>query len=404
MMITLFIFLSIVKSQEVRFLQLTDIHYSNAFNIDYPNNWCQSPNMTEHKSNEFLYGMYGCNPPIELVDEVFSHAKSNGPYSSIIISGDICSHDLPENLYMNCLLDMRSKLDEYFVGIPIVFSMGNNDIPGNYDIQCSDNYFKLLAEVFSDQIPQDQLEIFNRSASYTRIINGQMFIVLNTNLFDKYSEDECGILNWFEQQLNEAEKNGYYPIVVGHIPPGVSINSLNDHYNLTMQSQLFEIIIKHSKTINSFIFGHTHREEFRLLPKENPSVMLSGLSVSPVYNNNPGYKILLSTTNRQHGYIDSLHFTMNLKLSNEQKKGIWFENYSYVDVYKLPEISVENLKSLQWRLKNDLISYNLYRWRSVGYYDENELQIKCALSSKNVDEMMKCTKINDIDDCPGLKE
>ena len=37
-----------------------------------------------------------------------------------------------------------------------------------------------------------------------------------------------------------------------------------------------------------------------------------------------------------------------------------------------------------------------------GYYDQNELQIKCSIYAKNIEEMLQCTNVDSLDDCLSL--
>lgn len=148
------VFISLCSANEsVRILQLSDIHYNPAFNPNYPKNWCQSPDLKPASDKRYKYGMIGCNPPIELIDATFSHMKANGPYDYIALNGDVCSHELNDALFKECMVIMKEKIHQYFGNTPVVFTMGNNDTPNPYNITCSDYYFSFLYETFSEYIP-----------------------------------------------------------------------------------------------------------------------------------------------------------------------------------------------------------------------------------------------------------
>ncbi|BFU25344.1 ser/thr protein phosphatase family protein [Entamoeba histolytica HM-1:IMSS-B] len=387
-------------SSEIKILQISDIHYNNAFNIDYPNQWCQSSDLTPKTDLSHRYGIINCNPPIDLIDAVFEHSSKQAKYSAIVLSGDICSHELTDSLYRQCNEVLVKKLKQYFGTTPIIFAMGNNDTPTPKNITCSDQYYEFLYNKFVDYIPTNQKEQYLRNACYSQTVDGQLYIVINTNLLNPFQHNDCGVLDWLENQLSIAKASSLHPIIVGHIPPGVSSYDLKAQLKEEYQNRLFTIIKKYKSTINSLLLGHIHRDEFRLLPSEDPVVMLVAIGISPVYTNNPGYKIFSTTPNRAEGYIDSIQYTMNLNESNNQKFPVWFEPYSFISEYQVKDISISSLQQVKSLIFNDVMKGSLYRWRTVGLYDRNEVQIKCAITATSKEEMLQCTKSPT---CVGLK-
>ncbi|KAL7717024.1 Sphingomyelin phosphodiesterase [Entamoeba marina] len=193
-------------------LHLTDIHYNPLFNPIYSNNWCLPPNLqkTYYNTQSNYYGMEGCNPPITLIDAFLENAKENGPYNVIIVSGDICSHSLPNALHAECLQLVMEKI-----------KMNFGETPNH--ITCSDQQFAVLYNHFNDYIPSNQEKVFKQLASYSVTIEDQLFISINTNLINKYHPNDCQLLSWLQGELELAEQNNQRAIIVGHTPPG-SIN------------------------------------------------------------------------------------------------------------------------------------------------------------------------------------
>ncbi|KAL7718810.1 Sphingomyelin phosphodiesterase [Entamoeba marina] len=397
-------FFSVYSLTQLKLLHVTDIHFNPVFDPSYPSNWCQPPDMqpADYETSDYYYGMIGCNPPITLIDAFFTDAKQNGPYDVIVASGDICSHELTEGLHSECMQVMMDKFKTYFGETPIVFSMGNNDTPSPFNITCSDPHFTLLYNDFSDYIPENQESLFKQIASYSVTIDDQLFISINTNLIDELHTDDCGMLDWLADELASAEENGQHAIIVGHIPPGVASYDGKNHMDQTLQNKLFDILTTYADSVNSILLGHVHRDEFRLLPSGSPQCMLIGTSISPVYSNNPGYRIYTTTSNRVNGFLDYTQFTFDLQNSNAKNQPVWLPTYSFIEEYDVDEITTESLIQLSGSLFYDITKTSLYRWRTVGFYDQHAIQIKCAINCQSTNELLECTNIDSIDECIGI--
>ncbi|ELP89271.1 sphingomyelin phosphodiesterase, putative [Entamoeba invadens IP1] len=393
-----FLLLLVCDATQLRMLHLSDVHYNNAFNVDYKSSWCQSPTLTPLLDNEnYKYGMYNCNPPIDLIDALFEHAKENGPYTHIILSGDVCSHELNDTLFQECNTIMQQKLSEYFGDTPIIFSMGNNDTPLPKISICDDPYFEYLSTTYPTFIPNDQIDNWKKMGSYVVTVGNKTFISFNTNLLTSAASSDCGMLDWMENQLlNYSSEN---VILVGHIPPGVASHNAADHFDQTQQTKLFEILKRHKDMINSMLLGHVHRDEFRLLPSEDPIVMSVGSGASPVYSNNPGYRIILSDSNRKEGYDDIISYTFNLEAANIAKAPVWMKEASFIKDFEVKDISVEQLTLARNKIYDDLLLGSFYRFRTVGFYDTNKAQILCAIEAESTEMMLQCTKA---EKCKGL--
>ena len=136
-----------------RLLHLSDIHYNPLFDPRFP--WCQNPDDATRSpdASRYKYGKIGCNPPMGLVDAVFADARAKDRYDAIVMSGDLVSHELSEDVYEQAFAAMVAKFREYFGATPVVFSMGNNDTPRPFNITCSDSSFAFIYTQLKDYIP-----------------------------------------------------------------------------------------------------------------------------------------------------------------------------------------------------------------------------------------------------------
>lgn len=153
------------------------------------------------------------------------------------------------------------------------------------------------------------------------------------------------------KELLEAETDGDKVHIIGHIPP--------DNKECT-QAWLFNylrIIDRFQDTVLAQYFGHTHRDEFRILLSPNNkkpkpiSVAYIGPSITAFTENNPGYRVYYSD---QQGYIkDHITYFYNLTEANKSPDGspVWRKEYSANSHFNLT-----NLGPYGWhRLINQMI-------------------------------------------------
>lgn len=184
---------------------------------------------------------------------------------------------------------------------------------------------------------------------------GFRVVCLNTNyctrlnpwtLFDPV--DPGKQLEWLTKELFAAEHDGDKVHIIGHIPP--------DNRECT-QAWLFNylrIIDRFQETVLAQYYGHTHRDEFRILlsPKKKPkpiSVAYIGPSITSFTENNPAYRVYYMD---QKGYVkDHETFFFNLTEANSMAEPTWHRAYNAFDLYNMT-----NLGPFGWqRFVNNMI-------------------------------------------------
>jgi hypothetical protein len=119
---------------------------------------------------------------------------------------------------------------------------------------------------------------------------------------DPYAE-----LTWLDSQLAAAQAAGQKVWLMMHVPPGVNTtgtaqnaakgvapNPKTDDEAVMMwqaqyQAEFMLILAKYPGLIAMGITGHTHMDEFRVLPTGDVFFGIPG--ISPVFGNNPAFKI-----------------------------------------------------------------------------------------------------------------
>lgn len=150
---------------------------------------------------------------------------------------------------------------------------------------------------------------------------GFRIIALNTNYCARLNPwsfydpvDPANQLKWLAEELLEAELNQDKVHIIGHVPP--------DNRECT-QAWLFNfinIVDRFRDTINAQFYGHTHRDEWRVIyslirPDEPIGIQFIGPSITPFTENNPAYRIYHQ--DKRGLVLDSETYYFNLTEANE---------------------------------------------------------------------------------------
>jgi sphingomyelin phosphodiesterase acid-like 3 len=212
-------------------------------------------------------------------------------------------------------MEIRANVEN----IPVIFVPGNIDTYSIYgtgpDAQfLSDNASTFYTQLLDSSIDQTSFQsTFTALGSYSAQLPGSnvLVIALDSNPFaqspyvpplDPYAE-----LTWLDSQLAAAQSAGQNVWLIMHVPPGanttataqnaakgVAPNPETDDEAAMMwqpqyQAEFMLILSKYPGLIAMGITGHTHMDEFRVLPTGDVLFGIPG--ISPVFGNNPAFKI-----------------------------------------------------------------------------------------------------------------
>ena len=116
-------------------------------------------------------------------------------------------------------------------------------------------------------LPANASSTIRYGGYYLAIIQpGLRIVSLNTNYcyihnwWTLYkSQDHASNLAWLNKVLEEAEKDYEKVHIISHIPPG------NDGCWAIFSREFAKIINRFESTVTAQFYGHTHREEFKVL-------------------------------------------------------------------------------------------------------------------------------------------
>lgn len=176
-----------------------------------------------------------------------------------------------------------------------------------------------------------------------KIRPGFRVICLNTNYCTRLNPwtlydpvDPGKQLEWLSNELLAAEKDSDKVHIIGHIPPDSRECTQAWLYNY------LRIIDRFQDTVLASYFGHTHRDEFRVLlsPHRKPkpiSVAYIGPSITSFTQNNPGYRVYYTD---EQGFVkDHETYFYNLTEANTSNyEPVWRREYNAYNKYNLTNL------------------------------------------------------------------
>lgn len=277
-----------------------------------------------------------------LVLSLASIKQNLGASPFIIYTGDILGHGLPQMFYhsLNGTLTPRNASDvaamqaftdkavAFFMdrvrssvgGIPVFFAVGNGDSYTGYgpDSTFLSNTADLFYTSFLNDITDHQafLTTFTSGGYYAVEPAGTnlMVIGLNTIIFSPLVAPTPGAndtavyaqLNWLDSKLAAAVASGKKVWLLMHAPPGADIGTTAKPANIdanghvataTMmwipeyQARFLQILANYPGVISLTLAGHTHMDEYRILPSSDTIEITP--AIAPYFGNNPAFKVFV---------------------------------------------------------------------------------------------------------------
>ncbi len=312
---------------------------------------------------------YGSETNYPLLSKALNSATSmhNSP-SLIIFPGDILRHNF--NTTFNGLFgagvtsrDRNTfilktikffilQVRERYPSTPVLFTLGNNDsYLGDYLLETEGEFLSDTADIFYSDFLKSQADhsaystTYKAGGYYTATFGRDdiIFINLTSILFSKdrpapIPGDSAYIqLDWLESQLLAARQAGKRAFIITHIPPGTDIygtvkqfmaptgkiSDVAPMWHADYQTRFMSIADTYADVLEVVFNGHTHLDEFRLIfdttRTRNGDPVLTCQSISPVFRNNPGYKLFtLNATNWE--LVDYETYTLDLTDQNADFK------------------------------------------------------------------------------------
>jgi sphingomyelin phosphodiesterase len=126
--------------------------------------------------------------------------------------------------------------------------------------------------------------------------------------------DPGGQIAWMEQVLRQAEKEGEFVYIIGHIPAGdvTFLSQCSLRYNALTD--------RFSHIIRGQFFGHTHYDEFRMIPEYFNSTNVIGIiftapSLTTYSTKNPSFRVFEADLDTKH-LLNYHQYRLNVTKAN----------------------------------------------------------------------------------------
>lgn len=247
----------------------------------------------------------------------------------IIITGDMLWHAGPVKplsdiilLQKQALKFIAAEIRGRFPNTLVLPVLGNNDTDeGDNKIQ-SAPFLNAFEEAWQTNAPEAFDTSLSQTGYYASAINaGPDILIMNTNLVNPTAPEHAGdnMMTWLEEKLNTANQNGKKVWILMHIPPGMDGNTGRPLWQPVYTQRFLTAIGRYSgaagnQTIKTMIAGHTHRNDFRIIYKNNVPINIIRVvpSVSPIFYNNPAFIVAgIDSVNKTISNQETWYFDLN---------------------------------------------------------------------------------------------
>lgn len=274
-----------------------------------------------------------------------SMKQNMGTSPVILFTGDLLGHNIPTNFCSgyygalnqsvppDCATSESAPMQQFIANtftfvatqirqsvgdVPVIYAPGNIDTYlGGYgpDTQfLTGNASTVYSQFLNSTVDLPTFQTtFTLDGYYTvQPLGSKLLVVaLNTNSFVANvpsSGAASAELTWLDSQLAAAQTAGQKVWILMHVPPGansqgiaqvaatpsdVDASDVSMMWDPSVQSTFVNTLAKYPGVVTLMLAGHTHMDEFRILPTGDVLEQLPG--ISPCFGNNPAYKIFTVT-------------------------------------------------------------------------------------------------------------
>lgn len=337
--------IGLARLEKVKIGILNDLHFEPYYQPGAPKaNNCRGPtpfemlNTLEAEINPF--GIYGCDAPERLIRLITDKMNELDPdIDVLLVTGDFVAHgysiEFGEKKDDHYLV-LKETIDYVFTQLLakkfpkalILPAVGNNDIKYHYIAPqknfSAPDYYPFLRRLTFEKIPQNKKyfapeisDTFDMFGGYRVDYSDTLTFLSFNSLYynDRTPSNDTDVkkrqMDWLTDSLERAEPNRKF-VIFFHIYPGMYfIGKIRFFWERSAVFQFNTIIQKNLSKITLLAASHSHFPDIKIgFPREfslphlldqnetNPQYMpiyalLITPSISPVFNNNPGFTCLM---------------------------------------------------------------------------------------------------------------
>lgn len=375
-----------------------------------PKNW---EAILDH-SQPAAFSQYGEDTNWWLLRSALNAMRSTLPHPAfILLLGDLLAHQFPSTYrritqdndreaYARFVLKTVQfealQLQKRFPHVRILLTPGNNDEEcGNYSIEAGGRFLRDTADLARRLAPaHDEFSNSWQALGSFDVphptLPGARIISFNSIFFsDKYhaarfsegcsqvpSTAPADLFAWLEGRLSHARQAHEKVWLMFHIPPGMDGYSSVAQYQSLLKTRskepraqicasalvpmwapqwsakFAELLAKYHDTVIASFAAHIHSDDFRVInaSSEHPGFVLISSAISPIYNQNPAFRI--ATYGPDASIADqSVYYLTNLLFASSTTPGEWKREYTFSQQWKVRGLNAANLSAIYNRVSQD---------------------------------------------------
>lgn len=334
---------------------------------------------------------YKKDSSIVLLNAFLKNIHSLRP-DTVLVLGDYLAHDFYRQ-YRRYSLETNIKHYNEFVRktmqylsgklraaiqheTPIYAVIGNNDAYAN--LHCKDpdycvipagEFYRDTTQQWKQFISDGNTKAFSLSFPNAGYYAAELpnhpdikVIALNTVLFstkaqgNNIAESAQRELEWLAQQFAAAKKNKTKIILTMHIPIGIDVyktvknpfHPIIAFWRVSYAKQFLKLLDHYSEQIIALFGAHIHKDGFMLIhPSKGKSLVnIITPSISPIYENNPGYQLVTLDPKRKQ-IINYTTFYLPIRDTKPKWKIAYHFNATYQPDCKQQCNVIDGMRRLQ---------------------------------------------------------
>jgi sphingomyelin phosphodiesterase acid-like 3 len=380
------------------FLIITDIHFDpfadpalvdrlTAAEVDA---W---PGIFE--SGQQAFAQYGSDANYPLMISALDAARELLPRPDFVLyAGDYLVHGFetkfdahagggPEafaDFVVKTMTFASEQLQEAFPQTPVYGTLGNDDaICGNYMVAPAQRFLAAVGGLWAGRSAHPEaFADFGIGGFYVvphPTVRDRDLIVLNTVLWSTNYENRCNPaagdpgaaqLAWLEWTLYRTKLGGRTASLLFHVPPGIDSygsahGSGSCRANVTsFLKQAYEgpflaLLERYRDILQNAYAGHTHMDDFRVVAGGGEPILLTHITpaISPIYQNNPGFGVVLYDRTSGDLLDYATVYLTNLAAAGRHEPAKWATEYTFRDAYGYSAYDPGTALQLAQSIKHD---------------------------------------------------
>ena len=262
------------------------------------------------------------------------------------------------------------------LGAPLIYAPGNNDaVCGDYKVA---PHSAMLARIARD------LPVLRRHPQARRdfavggfymvphpTVPKHDIIALNSIFWSIKYQDDCNKtggdpgaaeLDWLAWTLYREKAAGRTATLAMHIPPGINAYTSSKQacpqtgtsfWRSDVTKRFRALIEEYKGVLTASYAGHTHMDDFRVLPDKTGAPLLATRitpAVSPVFGNNPAFAVMLYARKNAVVQDSAIVYLTNLDAAGRTVPARWRREYDFAKTYGVTRYTAANLATLAKRI------------------------------------------------------